>query len=511
MLDGIGELPTGWEVVRLGTFSGGKQLTVNPAGKPDVEFILYSVPAHATGKPECCKGRAIGSNKISVTPGTVLLCKINPRINRVWVVADPGEAGRDLIASTEWITFPPHTALVPEYLRFFLMREPVRAYLAASASGVGGSLMRSNAGVAGAIELRLAPLAEQQRIAAAIQACFTELDEAEAALARAQAGLTEYRASLLHVACTGQLTAAWRASRPQPVEDGPALLRRILAERRAVWERAELARLRARGKPAPCGEAWKARYPEPVKPNIEGLPALPDSWTWATVDQLGMVSGGITKNNSRTNADLALPYLRVANVGENNLRLSDVSVIGVNRSELDRLILEAGDVLFVEGNGSPDHIGRVAIWDGSISPCVHQNHLIKCRPVLPMLSTLLLAWFMSPAGRERVRNVAASTSGLYTLSISKISALPVPLPSAAELNAVENLLPENMGEGQQAECRLDDVSGPLADLRQSILHAAFTGRLVPQNPADESAVTLLARLRASSATPRRTRKQDHAA
>ena len=42
-----------------------------------------------------------------------------------------------------------------------------------------------------------------------------------------------------------------------------------------------------------------------------------------------------------------------------------------------------------------------------------------------------------------------------------------------------------------------------ANLRQSILHAAFTGRLVLQNPADEPAAALLARLR--DAPPRRAR------
>lgn len=44
-------------------------------------------------------------------------------------------------------------------------------------------------------------------------------------------------------------------------------------------------------------------------------------------------------------------------------------------------------------------------------------------------------------------------------------------------------------------------------LRQSILHRAFTGRLVPQSPADEPAATLLARLRAERAATPAARRQ----
>ena len=134
------------------------------------------------------------------------------------------------------------------------------------------------------------PANEAERIGLEIGKLFTELDEAKSALARAGAGLAEYRASLLHAACTGQLTAAWRESRPHPAEDGPTLLRRILTDRRAAWERAELARLHARGKPVPVGEKWKTRYPEPATPDMENLPELPPEWTWASLDQLSWSS-----------------------------------------------------------------------------------------------------------------------------------------------------------------------------------------------------------------------------
>ena len=100
---------------------------------------------------------------------------------------------------------------------------------------------------------------------------------------------------------------------------------------------------------------------------------------WARLQQLGFIVGGLTKNPRRMRLSLKLPYLRVGNVHANELRLDNVSRIGVDRVELRKLLLVKGDLLIVKGNGSKDQIGRVAIWDGSIRRCVHQNHIIKVR------------------------------------------------------------------------------------------------------------------------------------
>ena len=60
--------------------------TVNPLSTPDVTYELYSVPSFDFKYPEIVKGNNIGSSKVTVEENDVLICKINPRINRVWVV-----------------------------------------------------------------------------------------------------------------------------------------------------------------------------------------------------------------------------------------------------------------------------------------------------------------------------------------------------------------------------------------------------------------------------------------
>lgn len=78
------------------------------------------------------------------------------------------------------------------------------------------------------------------------------------------------------------------------------------------------------------------------------------------------VTGGLTKNSQREKFPIKMPYLRVANVYYNRLDLSEIKEIGVQESEIKDKLLKKDDLLFVEGNGSKEQIGRVAVWNGSI-------------------------------------------------------------------------------------------------------------------------------------------------
>ena len=139
------------------------------------------------------------------------------------------------------------------------------------------------------------------------------------------------------------------------------------------------------------------------------------------------VTGGLTKNSKRKDLPIKLPYLRVANVFFDTIDTNEILEIGLTEEEKRKTLLQNGDLLFVEGNGSPEQIGRVAVWRNEIVPCVHQNHLIKARfNMAKMLPMYAMNYFMTQKGREQIREKAVSTSGLYTLSVSKIESLHIP-------------------------------------------------------------------------------------
>ena len=125
-------------------------------------------------------------------------------------------------------------------------------------------------------------------------------------------------------------------------EPAAVLLERILAERRGRWESQE----KRRGK-----------YKEPSSaPGTSTLPELPEGWVWATVAQVAEIQGGIQKQPKRTPADNPFPFLTVANVLRGSLDLEEVHNIELFPGELDKLRLGSGDLLIVEGNGSPPQI-----------------------------------------------------------------------------------------------------------------------------------------------------------
>jgi type I restriction enzyme S subunit len=339
-------------------------------------------------------------------------------------------------------------------------------------------------------EFPLAPHAEQRRIVEAIESYFTRLDDAVVTLERVERNLKRYRASVLKAAVEGRLVpteAALAKQEGRKYEPASVLLERILVERRRRWTES--------GK--------KGKYQEPEAPDTKGLPDLPEGWCWASVDQIGDVSGGVTKNAKREKLSKALPYLRVANVYANELRLGEIKEIGLTEQEIERVLLRKNDLLVVEGNGSLDQLGRVALWDGSIDPCVHQNHLIKIRFDDSTLPEWALTWLLSPGGRLAIQQVASSTSGLHTLSISKIASVAIPLCPQPERTRIYDEVARAASMLEAAELGTVANRRRCTRLRQSILKWAFEGKLADQDPNDEPASVLLERIKAerSAAKP----------
>src|SRR5262245_29689371 len=103
MMNGAKRLPDGWEWSTLDKYRKSKRESINPAKFPEQKFELYSVPSFESRKPEIVMGKEVGSSKQVVHANEVLICKINPRINRSWVVGNHTDNPK--IASTEWFVF----------------------------------------------------------------------------------------------------------------------------------------------------------------------------------------------------------------------------------------------------------------------------------------------------------------------------------------------------------------------------------------------------------------------
>ena len=211
-----------------------------------------------------------------------------------------------------------------------------------------------------------------------------------------------------------------------------------------------------------------------LKAAVEGrLVETEGGWRRSTLGEEGAIIGGLTKNQKRNDLPLKLPYLRVANVYANELRLDEIEYIGVAERELEKLLVRKGDLLVVEGNGSPDQIGRVALWNDAIPNCVHQNHLIKARFGEAVLPEWALIWMLSPVGRHEIEQVSASTSGLHTLSVGKVSRLPIGVPSQKEQVRIVAEVDRHLSIVREVEAEVDTNLKRAQALRQATLASAF--------------------------------------
>jgi len=202
--------------------------------------------------------------------------------------------------------------------------------------------------------------------------------------------------------------------------------------------------------------------------------AFPAEWCQVPIGQCASVQTGVAKGR-KLNGDevISVPYLRVANVQSGRLDLSEMKSIELRKRELDRYLLQAGDIVLTEG-GDFDKLGRGFIWRGEISPCVHQNHIFAVRADRSRLLPEFLAFFVqSDHARSYFLGVAHKTTNLACINKTKLEGLPVLLPSLAIQRQITSQLSTVDAKLAAEESRRD----ALASLFASLLDNLMTGRV----------------------------------
>jgi type I restriction enzyme S subunit len=349
------------------------------------------------------------------------------------------------------------------------------------------------------IPILLAPSTEQTRIVEKLEELLSDLDAGVAELKAAQKKLGQYRQSLLKAAVEGTLTAEWRNRNPA-TETGAQLLARILTERRARWEAKQIAKFAEQGKTAP--KDWQSKYPEPIQPDIYGLPKLPEGWVWANIDQLTIEQkyGSSSKTSPDTNG---VPVLRMGNIQDGSIDLSKLKYLPLNHDEFPQLFLHDGDLLFNRTN-SPELVGKTAVYRSQVSPCSYASYLINVRFSEFYVPELASTYINSIFGKYWIKSVVNQQVGQANVNGSKLSALAIPLPPFKEQQEIINSLQIQLAAIIDQLKNVDLSLKQSAAQRKNILKAAFSGQLVPQDPRDEPASALLARIR----TERIARTQD---
>lgn len=202
---------------------------------------------------------------------------------------------------------------------------------------------------------------------------------------------------------------------------------------------------------------------------------VPEAWTETPLDDCAFVQTGAAKGRKFSDAEMVeVPYLRVANVQDGHLDLTEMKEIRIRKSEIDRYRLQVGDVVLTEG-GDFDKLGRGFIWRGELDLCVHQNHVFAVRPNRDRLVPEFFAYLaQSPYGKAYFLKVAHKTTNLACINSTKLKAFPVPVPPTLdeqrEIVAILDAIDRKIDLHRRKRAVLDE-------LFKALLHKLMTGEI----------------------------------
>ena len=209
---------------------------------------------------------------------------------------------------------------------------------------------------------------------------------------------------------------------------------------------------------------------------IPWLGEIPAHWVATRLKFVADVRGGITIGQRYSTTDLIeMPYLRVANVQDGRLDLTDVATVLLPRDEAAACMLAAGDVLMNEG-GDADKLGRGCVWRGEIERCLHQNHVFAVRP-REVLSDWLNIWTSTDGAKAFFESRAKQSTNLASISATNIKELPIPLPPPEEQIAIVNQVNDASAKLDVMRTATERTITLLKERRAALIAVAVTGQI----------------------------------
>ena len=267
---------------------------------------------------------------------------------------------------------------------------------------------------------------------------------------------------------------------PQDPNDEPAsvLLERIRKEKEQLVKEGKLKKKDLEVKPISADE----------------IPFdIPESWEWVRLSTLSSaIHYGFTASAAPAgNAKL----LRITDIQDDKVNWKSVPFCTTKEKDLDTYQLKNRDILIARTGGT---IGKTYIVRQLDEVAVFASYLIRVIPLEEVNEEFLKLFMMTPCYWKQLTD-ASSGTGQPNVNGQSLSNLILPIPPKEEqiriLSKYEELLPkvEEYGKAQDA---LNKLNTELPErLKKSILQEAIEGRLVPQDPNDEPASALLAKIR----------------
>jgi type I restriction enzyme S subunit len=286
--------------------------------------------------------------------------------------------------------------------------------------------------------LRIAPLAEQERILAALDRVLSSVGACQSRLGQIPLILKRFRKSVLAAACSGRLTEEWREKVPDQSIVEPAIPREVV--------------------------------------EVDEICETPENWMWLPLESLcdpkRSICYGVIKLGDECVG--GVPCLRTSDVRPLRINTEDVKRISPNISErYQRTLLRGGEVL-VNVRGT---LGGVAVVPLSLKDW-NISREVAVVPINGANQHFISFWIASMSCQKWLTNVAKGVA--YTgINISDLKLLPVALPSLEEQQLIVRRVESLLALADEIEERYAKALHQAERLAPSLLAKAFRGELVP--------------------------------
>lgn len=351
------------------------------------------------------------------------------------------------------------------------------------------------------IPIKIPPANEQKRIVDKIETLFSEVDAGIANLTLAKRQLEQYRQSLLQHAFEGKLTAEWRKNyakhtgKSLPTAD--ELLMQIQTARQAhydqqikEWEKSVKA-WEKEGKNGRKPSKPKYTPPKHVSGDeIKELPNMPENFIYTYLSNTGVLARGKSKHRPRNDKilfDGDYPFLQTGEIKAADKYVVDYTrtynEVGLKQSKL----WEAGTLCITIAANIADT--AFLTFDACFP-----DSIVGYKAYLDIINPEYVEFFIQSA-KSSIEFYAPATAQ-KNINLTTLENLLIPFCSLEEQNRIVELLELNLTHCKSLENDIDNSLNKLSFLKTSILHKAFQGKLVPQDPNDPPASELLAQIKA---------------
>ena len=205
---------------------------------------------------------------------------------------------------------------------------------------------------------------------------------------------------------------------------------------------------------------------------------IPDNWHVTKLKYFSKIQSGITlgKTYPHGTALTELPYLRVANVQGGYVDLSNIATIRVTPDEVDKYLLQDGDLLLTEG-GDRDKLGRGTVWHEEIAPCLHQNHVFALRTDPETLLAEFVSYISeSYVGRDYFDVTANQSVHLASTNSTTIMNFTIPYPPIDEQKQIVKYLDRKISDINRIVDKKKKLLMELESYKKTLIFEYVTGK-----------------------------------